>query len=236
MNCLAARECITLYITQKSFLDSCLRYSSSPVFFVCFLHISSSIPKKASKLGHISRRLCSVSNKRQLFFFWIPSVHSHFDTYCSTYFIHSADSPVQTEIPPPTAVFLQHSTAVWEKTRLSSHHYPHGSADYVKLLSPQIVFFMVQLVVATNSTPSIPPQSTTLILWVPLIVTCVIQMVFSARCFAVCISFLGLPCCPNRKRTRPYGRAVRFQLMHTWCCFKNVMLFRWCIRQFSVEQ
>ncbi|KAG8005046.1 Keratinocyte-associated protein 3 [Nibea albiflora] len=52
--------------------------------------------------------------------------------------------------------------------------------------------------------------STTLILWVPLIVTCVIQMVFSARCFAVCISFLGLPCCPNRKRTRPYGRAVRF--------------------------
>ncbi|XP_044027401.1 transmembrane protein 54-like isoform X2 [Siniperca chuatsi] len=50
--------------------------------------------------------------------------------------------------------------------------------------------------------------STTLILWVPLIVTCVIQMVFSARCFAVCVSFLGLPCCPNRKRTRDYGRAL----------------------------
>nr|XP_046273737.1 transmembrane protein 54b isoform X3 [Scatophagus argus] len=35
-----------------------------------------------------------------------------------------------------------------------------------------------------------------------------IYMVFSSRCFAVCISFLGLPCCPNRKRTRDYGRAI----------------------------
>ncbi|KAK1880920.1 Transmembrane protein 54 [Dissostichus eleginoides] len=50
--------------------------------------------------------------------------------------------------------------------------------------------------------------STTLILWVPLIVTCVIQMVFSARCSAVCVSFLGLPCCPNRKRKRDFGRSI----------------------------
>ncbi|XP_068587356.1 uncharacterized protein [Cebidichthys violaceus] len=50
--------------------------------------------------------------------------------------------------------------------------------------------------------------STTLILWVPLIVTCVIQTVFSARCFAVCVSFLGLPCCPNNKRTRDSGRPI----------------------------
>ncbi|XP_031142985.1 RNA-binding protein EWS-like isoform X2 [Sander lucioperca] len=51
--------------------------------------------------------------------------------------------------------------------------------------------------------------STTLILWVPLIVTCVTQTVFSSRCSAVCISFLGLSCCPTRKRSRrDYGRAI----------------------------
>ncbi|XP_034747704.1 leucine-rich repeat extensin-like protein 3 isoform X2 [Etheostoma cragini] len=50
--------------------------------------------------------------------------------------------------------------------------------------------------------------STTLILWVPLIVTCVTQTVFSSRCSAVCISFLGLPCCPGRKRSRDCGRAI----------------------------
>ncbi|XP_039677135.1 keratinocyte-associated protein 3-like isoform X2 [Perca fluviatilis] len=51
--------------------------------------------------------------------------------------------------------------------------------------------------------------STTLILWVPLIVTCVTQTVFSSRCSAVCVSFLGLPCCPTRKRSRrDYGRAI----------------------------
>ncbi|XP_070778218.1 uncharacterized protein [Enoplosus armatus] len=62
----------------------------------------------------------------------------------------------------------------------------------------------------TNECPFDPTRiySTTLILWVPLILTCLIQMVFSARCFAVCVSFLGLQCCPNRKRTRDYGRAI----------------------------
>ncbi|KAI3358352.1 hypothetical protein L3Q82_014793, partial [Scortum barcoo] len=62
----------------------------------------------------------------------------------------------------------------------------------------------------TNECPFDPTRiySTTLILWVPLIVTCVVQMVFSARCCAVCVSFLGLPCCPNRKRSRNYGRAI----------------------------
>ncbi|XP_017276547.1 keratinocyte-associated protein 3 [Kryptolebias marmoratus] len=49
--------------------------------------------------------------------------------------------------------------------------------------------------------------STTLILWVPLIVTCVIQLVFSARCLAACSSFLGLPCCPARPRGR-YTKAI----------------------------
>ncbi|XP_072226223.1 uncharacterized protein [Leuresthes tenuis] len=50
--------------------------------------------------------------------------------------------------------------------------------------------------------------STTLILWVPLIVTCIIQLVFSARCFAACVSFLGLPCCPTRKRAGHYAKAI----------------------------
>ncbi|XP_005450818.1 transmembrane protein 54 isoform X1 [Oreochromis niloticus] len=60
----------------------------------------------------------------------------------------------------------------------------------------------------TNECPFDPTRiySTTLILWVPLIVTCLIQLVFCARCFAVCISFLGLPCCPTRKR--PRGRSI----------------------------
>uniref|UniRef100_A0A3P8RWK7 Transmembrane protein 54b n=1 Tax=Amphiprion percula TaxID=161767 RepID=A0A3P8RWK7_AMPPE len=62
----------------------------------------------------------------------------------------------------------------------------------------------------TNECPFDPTRiySTTLILWVPLIVTCVVQLVFSARCFGVCVSFLGLPCCPTRKKPRDYGRAI----------------------------
>ncbi|XP_032391464.1 transmembrane protein 54b [Etheostoma spectabile] len=61
-----------------------------------------------------------------------------------------------------------------------------------------------------NECPFDPTRiySTTLILWVPLIVTCVTQTVFSSRCLAVCISFLGLPCCPGRKRSRDCGRAI----------------------------
>ncbi|KAM9838496.1 transmembrane protein 54-like isoform 2-T2 [Aulostomus maculatus] len=54
----------------------------------------------------------------------------------------------------------------------------------------------------TNECPFDPTRiySTTLILWVPLIVTCVIQLVFSARCVSLCISFLGLPCWPHRRK------------------------------------
>uniref|UniRef100_A0A3Q3XAQ8 Uncharacterized protein n=1 Tax=Mola mola TaxID=94237 RepID=A0A3Q3XAQ8_MOLML len=58
----------------------------------------------------------------------------------------------------------------------------------------------------TNECPFDPTRiySTTLILWVPLIVTCVLQMVFSARCSAVCSSFLGLLCYPSRRRARNF--------------------------------
>ncbi|KAM9341087.1 transmembrane protein 54a [Symphorus nematophorus] len=49
---------------------------------------------------------------------------------------------------------------------------------------------------------------TTIILWVPLILMSVVEMVFSFRCFAVCTSFLYL--CPCRRRpTR--ARRVRIQ-------------------------
>uniref|UniRef100_H3D941 Transmembrane protein 54b n=1 Tax=Tetraodon nigroviridis TaxID=99883 RepID=H3D941_TETNG len=61
----------------------------------------------------------------------------------------------------------------------------------------------------TNECPFDPTRiySTTLILWVPLIVTCVVQALFSARCSAACATFLGLACCP--KRSKHYNKAVR---------------------------
>ncbi|XP_041667899.1 transmembrane protein 54a isoform X1 [Cheilinus undulatus] len=49
---------------------------------------------------------------------------------------------------------------------------------------------------------------TTIILWVPLIFMCVVEMVFSFRCFAACTSFLYL--CPCRKRP-VRARRVRIQ-------------------------
>uniref|UniRef100_A0A3P9HJ46 Transmembrane protein 54b n=1 Tax=Oryzias latipes TaxID=8090 RepID=A0A3P9HJ46_ORYLA len=60
----------------------------------------------------------------------------------------------------------------------------------------------------TNECPFDPTRiySTTLILWVPLIVMCVVQLVFSARCSAACASFLGLLCSPKRKKSPPHIR------------------------------
>ncbi|XP_075867979.1 transmembrane protein 54-like isoform X3 [Nelusetta ayraudi] len=62
----------------------------------------------------------------------------------------------------------------------------------------------------TNECPFDPTRiySTTLILWIPLIVVCVIQTVFSARCSAVCVSFLGLLCCPVRRKNRNFGKSI----------------------------
>lgn len=74
---------------------------------------------------------------------------------------------------------------------------------------------------ADCSPSSVPPQSTTLILWVPLIVTCVIQLVFSSRCLSVCVSFLGLPCCRRHKKRPKDSRVVRFGL--STC--KNISFF-----------
>ena len=41
-----------------------------------------------------------------------------------------------------------------------------------------------------SSSPPYRLQSTTLILWVPLIATCAVQLVFVSRCLAVCISLV----------------------------------------------
>ncbi|XP_055013517.1 keratinocyte-associated protein 3-like isoform X2 [Boleophthalmus pectinirostris] len=65
----------------------------------------------------------------------------------------------------------------------------------------------------TNECPFDPTRiySTTLILWVPLIVTSVVQVVFLSRCFAVCITFLGLPpccCCPHKKGSKSFARSI----------------------------
>ncbi|XP_052325248.1 keratinocyte-associated protein 3-like [Oncorhynchus keta] len=50
--------------------------------------------------------------------------------------------------------------------------------------------------------------SMTLILWVPLIVISIVQLVLSVRCFSVCVSFLGLPCFPRKIRLRDHGRTI----------------------------
>lgn len=65
----------------------------------------------------------------------------------------------------------------------------------------------------TNECPFDPTRiySTTLILWVPLIVMSVVQLVFSSQCISVCSSFLGLSCCsrphPPREIHRPAVRS-----------------------------
>ncbi|XP_076027658.1 transmembrane protein 54b [Genypterus blacodes] len=63
----------------------------------------------------------------------------------------------------------------------------------------------------TNECPFDPTRiySTTLILWVPLIVMCVLQLVFCSRCFSVCVLFLRLPCCPHGKKPIAPGRVIK---------------------------
>ncbi|KAJ8287403.1 hypothetical protein COCON_G00000620 [Conger conger] len=65
----------------------------------------------------------------------------------------------------------------------------------------------------TNQCPFDPTRiyGTTIILWVPLILMCVVQLVFSCRCFAVCLKFLRVrwPC--RRRRRIVNARRVRVQ-------------------------
>nr|XP_046268492.1 transmembrane protein 54a [Scatophagus argus] len=62
----------------------------------------------------------------------------------------------------------------------------------------------------TDECPFDPTRifGTTIILWVPLILMSVVEMVFSFRCFAVCTSFLYL--CPCRRRP-VQAKRVRIQ-------------------------
>ncbi|KAF7704810.1 transmembrane protein 54a [Silurus meridionalis] len=63
----------------------------------------------------------------------------------------------------------------------------------------------------TDECPFDPTRiyGTTLTLWVLLIITSLMEVVFSTRCFLACISFLRLPC-PWRKR--PKKSRVRFRV------------------------
>ncbi|XP_056336479.1 transmembrane protein 54b isoform X2 [Danio aesculapii] len=57
-----------------------------------------------------------------------------------------------------------------------------------------------------NECPFDPTRifSTTIVLWVPLILLSAVEMLFSGRLFALCISSLGLPCCQlDRKSMKP---------------------------------
>ncbi|XP_043993941.1 keratinocyte-associated protein 3-like isoform X2 [Gambusia affinis] len=63
----------------------------------------------------------------------------------------------------------------------------------------------------TNECPFDPTRvySTTIFLWAGLIVSCSIQMVFSARCLAACVSFLGLSGCRKSMRhKKTYTRPI----------------------------
>lgn len=77
------------------------------------------------------------------------------------------------------------------------------SASVLVCVQLEVVFGDLAPALGANVlTPPPLLQSTTLILWVPLIVTCVVQAALSARCSAACATFLGLPCCPSRKRSQ----------------------------------
>ncbi|KAJ8348018.1 hypothetical protein SKAU_G00266070 [Synaphobranchus kaupii] len=52
---------------------------------------------------------------------------------------------------------------------------------------------------------------TTIILWVPLILMCVVELVFSGRCFAACLTFLRVRCPCQRRRRVINARRVRIQ-------------------------
>lgn len=63
----------------------------------------------------------------------------------------------------------------------------------------------------TNECPFDPTRiyGTTIILWIPLILMCVVELVFSGRCFAACLSFLRARCPCQRRRKVLNARRVR---------------------------
>ncbi|KTF86063.1 hypothetical protein cypCar_00036642, partial [Cyprinus carpio] len=64
-----------------------------------------------------------------------------------------------------------------------------------------------------NDCPFDPTRifSTTIVLWVPLILISAVEMVFSFRLFKVSISYLGLPWCLRKQHLRDESRLMKTQ-------------------------
>ncbi|XP_017332113.1 transmembrane protein 54a [Ictalurus punctatus] len=82
--------------------------------------------------------------------------------------------------------------------------------DGLNLLSQCMLNSTFNTYSITNECPFDPTRiyGTTLTLWILLIIMSVVEVVFSARCFAACTAFLRLPC---PWRTRPKKSRVRFR-------------------------
>ncbi|KAL2099209.1 hypothetical protein ACEWY4_005689 [Coilia grayii] len=65
----------------------------------------------------------------------------------------------------------------------------------------------------TNECPFDPTRvyGTTIILWLPLVLMLMVEVVFCARCFCACISFLRLSCPWRRRKKIIHTRRVRIQ-------------------------
>ncbi|KAJ8334668.1 hypothetical protein SKAU_G00403070 [Synaphobranchus kaupii] len=63
----------------------------------------------------------------------------------------------------------------------------------------------------TNQCPFDPTRvyGTTIFLWVPMVLLSVVELAFSGRCLAACVSFLHLPCAVRKKRMRINTRTVK---------------------------
>lgn len=169
-------------------------------FFILFV-VCESVCPTTKGISISLNSLCSISC-------WYSALHILSSLSCANWNSHSRAANQR-------FFGLQPCCAIWEHVHfcitLLSIQFPHFMWDCRAPL--QILFSeWSSWCFPPAHLHLLPPQSTTLILWVPLIVTCLIQLVFCARCLAVCISFLGQPCCPTRKR--PRGRSVRFWLGH----------------------
>uniref|UniRef100_A0A3P9MYC1 Transmembrane protein 54a n=1 Tax=Poecilia reticulata TaxID=8081 RepID=A0A3P9MYC1_POERE len=81
----------------------------------------------------------------------------------------------------------------------------------------------------TNECPFDPTRiyATSIILWMPLIIMCIVESVFTFRCFAACTSFLYL--CPCRKKPVQARRVRSCQVFCIYCrnlcqCYNTVYL------------
>ncbi|XP_027891368.1 uncharacterized protein LOC114155600 isoform X4 [Xiphophorus couchianus] len=85
----------------------------------------------------------------------------------------------------------------------------YAISNVVTLFSGMLGVIVGILAIILSKNKKSKPLSTTIILWVGLIVSCSIQMVFSVRCLAACVSFLGLSGCRKSMRhKKPYTRPI----------------------------